>query len=290
LRDLTGVGIGVPLRIKQIAAPVLTAAVIAAAAGLGGCGGALNERTAIPRSGVVQEHTLRHMAKLNMERAAPVAIRIYKEEGTLEVWKQDRTGRFALLKTYPICKFSGGLGPKLVTGDRQAPEGFYDITPDQLNPTSSQYLAFDTGFPNAFDRSLGRTGAFLMVHGGCSSAGCYAMTDQGIEEIYGLVEEAFKGGQEKVQLQALPFRMTAHNLARHATDPNTLFWRMLKTGSDAFDVAGRPPDVAVCGRRYVFNPAVRADALDPEAPCPPGVELASATNMNAASFRGQAPR
>ena len=145
------------------------------------------------------------MESLNMDRAAPVLIRIYKEERTLEVWKQDRTGKFALLKSYPICKFSGKLGPKIAQGDYQAPEGFYDITPDQMNPQSSEYLSFNIGFPNAFDRSLGRTGSFLMVHGGCRSVGCYAMTDYGMDEIYGLVDEAFKGGQAKIQLQAFPF-------------------------------------------------------------------------------------
>src|SRR5437773_2347587 len=177
--------------------------------------------------------TLRHMESLNIDRAAPILIRIYKEESTLEVWKQDRTGKFALLKSYPICKFSGKLGPKIVQGDYQAPEGFYDITPEQMNPLSNEYLSFNIGFPNAFDRSLGRTGSFLMVHGGCRSVGCYAMTDSAMEEIYGLVEEAFRGGQEKVQLQAFPFRMTAQNLASHAGDPNMPFSEMLKTGSDA---------------------------------------------------------
>jgi len=206
-----------------------------------------------------------------MERAAPVLIRIYKEESTLEVWKQDRSGKYALLDSYPICKFSGNLGPKLMQGDHQAPEGFYDITPDQMNPNSSEYLAFNTGFPNAYDRSLGRTGSFLMVHGGCRSVGCYAMTDYAMEEIYGLVEEAFKGGQQKVQLQAFPFRMTAQNLARQAGDPNMPFWQMLKAGSDAFLTVEQPPRVAVCDRRYVFNPVVGAD-LDPSAPCPAGID------------------
>ena len=176
-----------------------------------------------------------------MERAAPVLIRIYKEESALEVWKQDRSGNYALLNSYPICKFSGNLGPKLMQGDHQAPEGFYDITPDQMNPNSSEYLAFNTGFPNAYDRSLGRTGSFLMVHGGCRSVGCYAMTDSAMEEIYGLVDEAFRGGQQKVQLQAFPFRMTAQNLARHAGDPNMPFWQMLKAGSDAFLDGGATP-------------------------------------------------
>jgi murein L,D-transpeptidase YafK len=68
--------------------------------------------------------TLRQMESLNMDRASPILIRIYKEENMWEVWKQDRTGKFALLKSYPICKFSGKLGPKIAQGDYQAPEGF----------------------------------------------------------------------------------------------------------------------------------------------------------------------
>jgi murein L,D-transpeptidase YafK len=213
------------------------------------------------------------MESLNMDRAAPVLIRVYKEERALEVWKQDRAGKFALLKSYPICKYSGKLGPKIAQGDYQAPEGFYDITPDQMNPQSSEYLSFNIGFPNAFDRSLGRTGSFLMVHGGCRSVGCYAMTDYGIEEIYGLVYEAFQGGQAKIQLQAFPFRMTTVNLARHEQDPNLSFWQMLKTGSDAFLETGQAATVAVCNQRYVFNPSAMNSDLDPSGHCPPDVNV-----------------
>ena len=111
-----------------------------------------------------------------MDRAAPILIRIFKEESTLEVWKEDRTGKFALLNAYPICKFSGKLGPKLAQGDYQAPEGFYDVTANQMNPWSVEYLAFNTGFPNALDRSLGRNGSFIMFHGGSEKFGFYAMT------------------------------------------------------------------------------------------------------------------
>src|SRR6516225_11211374 len=255
------------------AALVLKAAVlIGTLSSLVGCStSSLYEPPPVVRTGTVYNSTLRQMESLNMERTAAITIRIYKEESTLEIWKQDRTGQFVLLSTYPICKYSGKLGPKIVKGDRQAPEGFYDITPDQLNPNSSEYLAFNIGFPNAFDRSLGRTGSFLMVHGGCRSVGCYAMTDAAMEEIYGLVYEAFRGGQETIQVQAFPFRMTAENLARHAEDPNAPFWEMLKVGNDAFLATGRPPTVAVCDRRYVFNPAVTGD-IDPNASCPPSIE------------------
>jgi murein L,D-transpeptidase YafK len=230
-----------------------------------GCSSQQYRTAPIARSGTVRTSTLRDMENINVDRAAPILIRIYKEESTLEVWKQDRTGKFALLKAYPICKFSGKLGPKLAQGDYQAPEGFYDITPAQMNPWSQEYLAFNTGFPNAFDRSLGRTGSFLMVHGGCESVGCYAMTDYEMEEIYGLADEAFKGGQDKIQLEAFPFQMTAD-------DPNTPFWDMLKQGSDAFLTTGQPPKVAVCGQRYVFNPVLADNDLDPRRPCPPGIE------------------
>jgi murein L,D-transpeptidase YafK len=254
------------------------------AVGLGGCSSMLHAPKTAVRTGTVRTATLERMKALNMDRMAPILIRIYKEESTLEVWKQDRSGKFALLNSYPICKFSGNLGPKLVEGDHQAPEGFYDITPDQMNPNSSEYLAFNTGFPNSFDRALGRTGSFLMVHGGCRSVGCYAMTDYAMEEIYGLVDEAFKSGQEKVQLQAFPFRMTSQNLAQHAGDPNMPFWEMLKAGSDAFLATQRPPIVAVCDRRYVFNPLGAGD-YDPNAPCPLDVETASASGSGTGTLQ-----
>jgi murein L,D-transpeptidase YafK len=260
------------LRLAQIASVLAKAGLLAVIlAGLSGCSSVVYAPKPAVRTGTVRSSTIKQMETFNMDRAAPILIRIYKEESTLEVWKQDRSGKFALLNSYPICKFSGKLGPKLMQGDYQAPEGFYDISPDQMNPNSTEYLAFNTGFPNAFDRSLGRTGSFLMVHGGCRSVGCYAMTDHAMEEIYGLVDEAFKGGQEKVQLQAFPFRMTAQNLAGHAGDPNMPFWEMLKAGSDAFSATELPPRVAVCDRRYVFNPVVAGD-LDPNAPCPTGID------------------
>ena len=204
---------------------------LAAAAGLCGCSLPLDGFGVPLKTGTVRAATVEQMASLNMEREAPILLRIYKSESTLEVWKQSRDGKYALLKTYPICKFSGTLGPKIREGDRQAPEGFYDITPAQMNPMSREYLAFNIGFPNAFDHSLGRTGSVVMVHGGCHSIGCYAMTDQNMDEIYALIGEAFSGGQDKVQLQAFPFRMTAENLAARAENNlNAPFWQACTPG------------------------------------------------------------
>ncbi|MFG1480552.1 murein L,D-transpeptidase family protein [Xanthobacter sp. V4C-4] len=205
-----------------------------------------------------------------MSPASPILVRIFKEEAELEVWKETSSGDYALLKTYPICRWSGELGPKVKMGDRQAPEGFYMISPGQMNPNSSYYLSFNLGFPNAFDKSYGRTGEFLMVHGDCSSAGCYAMTDEQISEIFSLARESFGGGQRAFQVQAYPFRMTPKNLARHRNNPNMAFWRNLKQGYDHFDVTRQEPRVSVCGRQYVFNAQPSGGArFDPNAACPP---------------------
>jgi murein L,D-transpeptidase YafK len=253
----------------------VTAFVLAVSVSLGSCSIPLDDVDAI-QIGAVRPSTLQKMAHLNMDRAAPVLLRAYKEERTFEVWKQDRSGKYTLLITYPICKFSGKLGPKINEGNQQTPEGFYEITPEQMFPLSREYLAFNIGFPNAFDRSLGRSGSFIMVHGGCASIGCYAMTHQQMDEIYRLIDEAFNGGQNKVPFEAFPFRMTAENLARHTpNNPNASFWAMLKVGSDSFLETGKPPTIGVCDHRYVFNPATEKGDLDPSAPCPPSIAASS---------------
>ena len=198
-----------------------------------------------------------------MPKDSPLLIRVFKEESELEVWKQDTSGRYALLKVYPICRWSGDLGPKVKEGDRQAPEGFYPITPGLMNPNSNYYLAINTGFPNAYDKANNRHGAFLMIHGDCSSRGCYAMTDEEIGEIYSLARDAFLGGQKEIQLQAYPFRMTPANLAHHRNNPNLAFWQMIKEGDDHFQVSHLEPKINVCDRHYVF------DAVSPDNPAKP---------------------
>ena len=245
---------------------LVASAAIAAAMTLAGCGGGApvnSGRHMQPLS----ERMLATLKAKNMDKESPILVRVFKEEAELEVWKQDDSGRFALLRTYPICRWSGELGPKFKTGDRQAPEGFYTITPGLMNPDSSQYLAINTGFPNAYDRANSRTGAFLMIHGGCSSAGCYAMTDEQIAEIYALARESFFGGQKSFQLQAYPFRMTPLNMARHRNSPHMAFWRMIKEGYDHFEVTHLEPRVDVCERRYIFD-AESTDRFSPAEGCP----------------------
>ena len=189
-----------------------------------------------------------------------------------KLWKQDTTGRFELLKVYPICRWSGDLGPKITEGDRQAPEGFYTITPGLMNSNSNYYLAINTGFPNAYDRANDRHGGFLMIYGDCSSRGCYAMTDEQIGEIYSLARESFLGGQPSFQIQAYPFRMTPANLARHRTSPHLAFWKMLKIGNDHFEATHLEPKVDVCDKHYVFDAqppnGSKPIAFDPTGKCP----------------------
>jgi murein L,D-transpeptidase YafK len=203
----------------------------------------------------IAPQTLALMQTKGMQQSDPILIRAYKKEAEMEVWKKGSDGRYALLKTYPICRWSGQLGPKTREGDRQAPEGFYTITPGLMNPNSSYYLSFDTGFPNAVDRANGRTGRYLMVHGTCSSAGCFAMTDATIAEIYAIAREAFVGGQRSFQFQSYPFRMTAENMAKFRNDPNIAFWRNLKEGSDYFEALREEPKIGQCGTKYVFGGA-----------------------------------
>lgn len=208
-----------------------------------------------------------HREDGNFRLGAAAFVRIFKKEGELELWLR-RNGRYSLYRTYPICKWSGRLGPKLQSGDYQSPEGFYSVSARQLNPNSAYHRAFNIGFPNAFDRQNGRTGGALMVHGACKSVGCFAMTDKVIEEIYGFVEAAIRGGQHDVPIHIFPFRLTEANLAKETTgdwtslwsapanhQQWTSFWQNLKEGYDLFEKTGEPPAAYACGKRYVFGQA-----------------------------------
>ncbi len=228
------------------------------------------ERARIPARALapVPAKTVALMTEKNVDRNAPVLVRAYKKESEIEVWKQDRTGEYVLVKTYPVCRWSGQLGPKTREGDRQVPEGFYTISAAQMNPNSSYWLSFNVGYPNTMERAMGRSGGDIMVHGTCSSRGCFAMTNEQMEEIYAVMRDAFQGGQKTVQFQSFPFRMNAENMAKFRHDPNMPFWKNLKEGSDHFEVTKREPAVAYCGRSYVFNAATAEGRFEPTGACP----------------------
>ncbi|MDX2265133.1 MAG: murein L,D-transpeptidase family protein [Hyphomicrobiales bacterium] len=184
---------------------------------------------------------------------APIFIRIFKQSRELELWM--RAGEsFVLFATYPICTYSGGLGPKLRQGDLQSPEGFYTAGPDAMNPNSRFRRSFNLGYPNLYDASHGRTGDFLMVHGACVSIGCYAMTDPVIDELWTIITAAFARGQARFAVHAFPFRMEDWRMRMHAGGPWADFWADLKQGYDSFERTRTPPAISVCRGRYVVRP------------------------------------
>ena len=194
----------------------------------------------------------RSLEATDLALGSPAFIRIFKEEHELEVWLE-KGDQFELFRTWEICTWSGELGPKLEEGDGQSPEGFYYVTPRRLNPWSRFHLSFDLGFPNGFDRHYRRTGSALMVHGSCVSIGCYAMTDDSIEEIWTIVDRALRGGQPFVRVHVFPFRMTTESLARHREDEWIQFWQNLAEGYQLFEQNKVPPNVEVRSGRYVFD-------------------------------------
>ncbi|MCT4556102.1 MAG: hypothetical protein N4A53_15575 [Pelagimonas sp.] len=193
------------------------------------------------------------LAQHGLAPGAPVHLRIFKEEARLDLYLQGAQG-WQRVKSYPICAFSGRLGPKLREGDHQAPEGFYRVTLPRLNPNSRFHLSFNLGFPNAYDRSHGRTGSFLMVHGDCVSVGCYAMTDPVIEEIYLLVEAALRAGQPHVPVHAFPFEMTPARMAQAQGHDWYGFWQELQPAYLSLPQTGQVLDMRAKQGRYVAQP------------------------------------
>jgi murein L,D-transpeptidase YafK len=185
---------------------------------------------------------------------SPILIRIFKRESELELWMHKGT-RFQLHATYPICYWSGNLGPKEREGDRQAPEGFYAVSADQMRIFGRHPRALDIGFPNAFDRALGRSGSHILVHGGCTSIGCFAMTDAVMENIFWLSDQALRQGQPQIPVHIFPFRMTDANLMPYVGSKWYGFWQNLKEGYDAFEASRLPPSIGICRDHYLIEPS-----------------------------------
>lgn len=185
---------------------------------------------------------------------SPIYLRIFKETSELELWRADTSGAHRLFRTYPICTYSGTLGPKLSEGDNQAPEGFYSLMTNSLNPKSRFHLAMNIGYPNAYDRAHGRTGSYIMVHGNCVSIGCFAMGDDQIEEIYTLVSLALKHGQKSIPIHIFPFRPTPSRIATARQDKWHSFWHELTPAYSLFEQTRQVPRVIVEGKHYKILP------------------------------------
>ncbi len=198
------------------------------------------------------------LAERGLRLGQPVFIRIFKREYELELWMR-KGSAFELFETYPICTWSGKLGPKVRRGDYQAPEGFYTVSRAQLNPNSRWHRSFNLGYPNVLERAHGRTGDYLMVHGGCSSAGCYAMTDPVVDEIWRLVSAALRSGQRRFAVHVFPFRMNDATMRLHEGGEWDEFWRDLRPAQELFDATRTPPRIRVCNGRYASEAGAPGD-------------------------------
>lgn len=214
------------------------------------------------------------LAARGLIEGAPVMLRVFKAESELELWMM-RDGRYELFATYPICNWSGSLGPKIAEGDKQSPEGVYTLTRRQLHMVGRHPRSLNLGFPNTLDRSLNRTGSYILIHGGCGTAGCFSMTNPVMSEIFGLVRASLGRGQRVVHVHVFPFRMTEARLAAHSSSPWAPFWNDLKHVYDSFDRTRLAPRMSVCGGRYRVDDAVSARdgaGLLPTASCEPPAE------------------
>ena len=250
LRDTTHWGAPVPLRTLSAALSLAAAVLLASFAYA--LSNAPNKNTPVD--------VVSGAGSAGFSPGSPVMIRIFKRESQLEIWML-KDARFELFGIYPICYWSGKLGPKEREGDRQAPEGFYSVGIQQLHLIGRHPRSLNIGFPNAFDRASNRTGSYILVHGGCTSVGCFAMTDPVMEQIYTLSEQALYAGQDKIQVQIFPFRMTEANLAAEAGNKWYGFWRNLKQGYDVFEATRTPPAVGVCRKDYVIAPESEGDLV-----------------------------
>lgn len=199
---------------------------------------------------IVKKYLEQSLKQKDLTLGSPIFIRIFKKESELEIWVKNNKNKFSLFKTYPICYYSGKLGPKLKEGDKQAPEGFYKFSKKALNPNSRYHLSFNLGYPNKYDRSHKRTGNYLMVHGSCVSIGCYAMTDKQIEKIYTLASAAFEGGQKYISVHIFPFKMTKENLSKYSQSKWYSFWTNLKKGYDVFEAKKTVPKIGIKNKKY----------------------------------------
>jgi len=198
------------------------------------------------------------LKKDNFSTNFEVFIAAYKAEGKLEVWlRSNGQNQFFLFESYKFCEHSGKLGPKIIEGDLQTPEGFYKI--NVFNPESTYHLSLGIDYPNKVD--LERTGkdqkpgGDIYIHGNCTTVGCIPLTDEKIKEVYLLAVEAKNAGQEEIQVYIFPFKMTDRNLRKHGKEfPQQLsFWQNLQQGYAYFAKYRTLPSVSEVKGAYLVK-------------------------------------
>lgn len=184
---------------------------------------------------------------------------------TLEVWVESAPGaKYELFQAYPVCAYSGKLGPKQREGDGQSPEGFYQMTSSLFNPNSQYRLSVNVGYPNARDVALHYTGGSVMIHGYCASIGCLAMQDH-IDAVYTIMEQAIlSGAQRAIPFHAFPYPMSEQNVERASQlyPQHEAFWRQLQVGWRAFEATHVPPTITIEPQTANYIVQERGEPLD----------------------------
>lgn len=193
----------------------------------------------------------KEFAEKGLKLGSPVFLRVYKQTSEMELWVLQGP-RYELFKTYKICRWSGGLGPKFYEGDRQSPEGLYRITASDLIVNRRWVRAMNINYPNNFDHLNGRGGSGILIHGGCGSIGCFAIQNENVQEVYGAVRAALRNSQAYVPVLALPFRFSALAPEKEDTLHMSEFWSDLRRADLLFERDRLPPTAWICDGRYYF--------------------------------------
>ncbi len=157
--------------------------------------------------GRLEPHFVRSGVMYSPARVILVGL---KHERRLEVWASGDDGAMRHITDYSILAASGGPWPKLRRGDNQVPEGVYGI--ESLNPNSRFHLSLRVDYPNERDVAQAAIdarhdlGSDIMIHGKAMSAGCLAVGDPAVEELFVLAADT---GIENITLILAP-----HDLRR----------------------------------------------------------------------------
>ncbi|UKT62576.1 L,D-transpeptidase family protein [Pedobacter mucosus] len=187
-----------------------------------------------------------------------MVINAYKTEGKLEIWLKNKSKRsYSLFKIYDFCAHSGTLGPKIIEGDGQTPEGFYYI--NVFNPLSSFHLSLGLNYPNSVDSARTgkdkKPGGDIYIHGNCVTVGCIPLTDEMIKEVYILAVESRNSGQDKIPVNIFPFKMTNGNMKKHLVQfPSQKgFWQTLQQGYRSFEKNGNMAKILEVNGNYLIS-------------------------------------
>lgn len=187
-----------------------------------------------------------------------ILLRVFKLEGTLELWAQGKDDTLKMVKSYAICANSGQLGPKVIEGDGQVPEGFYSVS--VFNPHSAYHLSLGVSYPNLADRARTgsrRPGGAIMIHGNCVTIGCIPLTDPMIEEVYLAAVLARSEGQATIPIHIFPARLDDEGWRKlmqrpETTQALTAFWSELRAGFNFFETTRHVPRILI-GRSGHYN-------------------------------------